>query len=255
MKGLKAEYLKTKNTPTMWFTIACSMFIPLVIFLIYLFKHQYFIPQEGVNAWMFYFQKHYHLLITFFPFYVILSAPLNLNIEHKSHSWKKLLILPVHRICLFLDKGLFLFFQTVFSLLLFAVTILILGVLIGIIYPDLNMFNYFPDIVSIGLFLAHVLISSLTILAIHYTMSVFFNNTIISIIIGIIAIIVSEVISKWKYAIYSPYSFLRLFFNYYQGNRTADIYWGLSFSEWLSIGLGIVIIVIGAWFFNRKQLK
>ncbi len=188
--------------------------------------------------------------------YLILSAALNLNIEHKSKSWKKLLLLPISRTRIFGDKGIFLLLQTIFSLLLFLATMIALGCLLGIIYPELKMLTYSPNLLFAFSFLGRVLMGSLAILSIHYVLSLFFENMIIPITAGIIGVIISVVIStKWKYAVYFPYSFLSLLYNDSFGKMAAEKWMGISISEWVSIALSVVAISVGAWIFNKKQLK
>ncbi len=216
MKQLKAEYLKTKGTATMWFTIGSALFLPVIIFLMYLIKYQRFIPKADINPWVSFFDTHFSLVATlFFPFYVVLSSALNLNIEHKSHSWKKLLI----------------------------------------IHPELRFLDYIPEVGKFMWLLTRMLIASLGILSIQYFISVFFKNIIIPITIGVAGTIFALIVTRiWKYAVYFPYSFSGIMYYSYDGKIQSSLILGLTLSEWISIGFSVVLMILGAWFFRRREL-
>lgn len=257
MKGLKAEYLKTKKTATIWFTIGCALFVPTVIFLIYTFRYKHLLPQGDVNPWIEFVKTNFNMTASvFFPFYVVLSAALNLNIEHKSHSWKKIFLLPTSRTNLFLNKGLFLLIQTFFALLLFSVTTIAMGYLAGILHPELKLAQHSPNLPWIFLLSCRLLIASLAILAIHYVLSLFFNNIIIPVTFGVLCSITALVITtSWKYSIYFPYSFTSIFYHNTFGKIAVTVWAGLTISEWLSIAIASIVTIIGCWLFQRKQLR
>ncbi len=256
MKQLKAEYLKTKGTATMWFTIGSALFLPVITFLMHLFKYKYFIPKEGINPWSNFFDTNFSLAATlFFPFYVVLSSALNLNIEHKSHSWKKLLILPVKRTSIFLHKGLFLLLQTLFAILLFLFSIICLGYLVGVIHPELKFLDYTPELGNFIWLLTRMLIASLGILSIQYFISVFFKNIIIPITIGVAGTIFTLIVTRiWKYAVYFPYSFSGIMYYSIHGKIQSSLHLGLTLSEWISIGLSLVVMLLGATIFKNKPV-
>ncbi len=257
IQTLHAEYLKIKGTPTLWFTILSSLFLPIIMFLIYFFKYKHFIPADGVNPWIEYFNKHFSLIASlFFPFYLILSSALNLSIEHKSHSWKKLLLLPINRTNLFLTKSLLLLLQTIFATLLFLASMLFFGYLVGTIHPELKLLKFAPELGTFLILLSRLLIASLGILSIHYVISLFLSNIILPITFGIAGTITALIVtSKWKYAIYFPYSYSSILYQKYAGRSSVQMWLGLTISEWLSLALTIIVMIIGVLLFRRKQLK
>ncbi len=192
----------------------------------------------------------------FFPFYLVLSSALNLNIEHKSHSWKKLLLLPTSRTSIFLNKGLFLAIQTGFAMLLFFIAMLLFGSILGIIHSELKLFDYLPNFTTSLSFLGRLFIASLGILSIQYTLSLFIKNTIIPMTLGIILVITALIITKnWEYSVYFPYSFTSVLFYVNEGKMNVAMWGGLTISEWLSIAVSIFVMLIGTWLFQRKEIK
>lgn len=254
---LQAEYLKTKRTPTIWFTIGSALFLPVIIFLIHLFRHKYYIPHDNVNPWLSYFKMHFSFIAgLFFPFYLVLSAALNLNIEHKTHSWKKLFLLPINRANFFLYKGLFLLLQTIFALLLFFIGMLFFGYLVGIIHPELQLLKHTPEFGAFLWILTRLLIASLAILSIHYVLSSFLSNIILPITLGIAFTITALIITpNWQYAIYFPYSFPGVLLRVYTCKTATEMWWGLTISEWSSVIISVFVMLIGVWFFRKKQLR
>jgi hypothetical protein len=256
-KGLIAENKKTKGSFTFWFTILGSVLIPFVFFLVYLFRYLSFIPEEGVNPWIIFIQNNLQgIAFLLFPLHIILTIAINLNIEHKENSWKKIFVLPIKRESIFLSKLLFLLFQVFVSLLLFSLSILFFGGVLGLIYEELNFLEYTPDVLSFGKLLIRLFIAILGIFSIQYVLSLFFKNIIIPISLGVFLTVVASLITKgWQYSIYFPYSFPMWFFINSNQLSTIDTYYGLTISEITSFAIFFIINLIGIIMFKSKKIK
>lgn len=255
--GLKAEFLKNKGTLTYWFTAASSMLIPFVMFLILLFKHQRFIPAAGQNIWDNFFWTNLDAVANlFFPFFIILTVALNLNIEHKENSWKKLLLLPVSRTRIYAHKVIFILLQIMCALLIFLLSILIFGYILGFIHPELKFVQHSPSFFLYLELLGRLFISILGILGIQYIVSLFVKNITLPLSIGIFSTIVALIITlAWKYAIYFPYSG-SIIFNYHRkGKMNIEDWFGFTVSDLTSVVVFIICMVVGAYFFRRKEMK
>lgn len=250
--GIIAESKKIKNTFTFWFTIASAMFIPFLVLLIQMIQPEKYVPVGDANPWDTIFSTNLSLVSNFlFPFYIILTIALNLSIEHKEDSWKKILLLPISRTNIYFNKVIFLIIQVISALILFFVTILLSGVILGFAHSEIKYLEYIPNFTKYLLLLFHLFVAILGIFSIQYLLSLFFKNMIIPIATGVFGVIATFIVSGWKYAIYFPYAFCSLFYN----NHTTNTWYGFTISDAISIGLFIILLLVGNWLFNKKQLK
>jgi len=255
--GLIAESQKSKGTFISWFTLIGSVLIPLITFLIYFFRYEYFLPADGVNPWINYMMSNVKTVSSMlFPLFIILSIALNINAEHKENSWKKLFVLPVRRESIYLSKLAFLFVQVTVSIILFSLSVILLGFILGFLHEELKLLEYSPVIYPFVKLLFRLVISVLGILSIQFCLSLFFRNIIVPISIGIFFIIVSNIIGRnWDYSAYFPYaSPIRLFYDL-NGVITPDIYFGLRLSEITSLVTFICVSVLGVILFNTKKIN
>lgn len=253
--GISAEFKKIKNTFTYWFTLISAVLIPFLVTMIQAFRHKYYIPKEGVNPWEKLFEMNLSSVAFFlFPVYIVLSVALNLGIEHKENSWKKLLLLPVKRSNIYFSKVLFLLIQVVFALVLFHTTILLSGYSLGLIHSELKYTEFNPLLVEHSVKLLHLFVAILAIFSIQYVISLFAKNTIIPITIGVFGVIISLIINGWKYAIYFPYSFGMVSLSAGKGNQL-ETWHGFTIVDALSITLFVVVLFAGNYIFRKKQLR
>lgn len=256
-KGLISERQKVKGTFTFWFTILGSLLIPFVYFLAYLFKHESFIPLESINPWGAFIQRNLQAIaFLLFPLHVILTIAININIEHKENSWKKLFVLPVSRDSIYISKLLFLLFQVFISLIIFTLSIFIFGGILGLVHSELNFLIYYPELCSYSKLIIRLFISILGVFSIQYFLSLLFKNIIIPISIGVFMSIVATIIaSAWEYSIYFPYAFPMKFFLNSVQPAAVDAFYGLTISEFTSFATFIAVNVLGLILFKFKKIK
>ncbi len=257
LRGFKVEFLKIKGSFTYWFTLISAALIPLVYFLIFLFKYKYFIPANDMNIWEQFFSYNLGVVSTLlFSFYIILTIALNLNIEHKENSWKKLLLLPVSRNEIYFTKVFFLLLQVLAALGIFLLSIVIAGLILGLIHPELMFLEQpFAALSSIKLLLK-LFISILGIFAIQFVISLFFKNIIIPVSLGIFLGIVSLIITtRWEHSIYFPYSFPALFYYKFAGKLNVESWHGINITEIYSIAVFVIVMTIGTYWFRNKQFN
>lgn len=256
-KGLISERQKVKGTFTFWFTILGSLLIPFVYFLVYFFRYENFIPLEATNPWTAFIQSNLQAIaFLLFPLHVILTIAININIEHKENSWKKLFVLPVSRESIYISKLLFLLFQVFISLIIFSLSIFILGGILGLVHSELNFLNFYPELCSFSKLMVRLFISILGIFSIQFFLSLLFKNIIIPISLGVFMSIVATIIaSAWKYSIYFPYAFPMKFFLDSVKPTTVDAFCGLSVSEVTSFVTFATVNILGLILLKFKKIK
>ena len=252
-----SETKKVKGTFTFWFTIMGSLLIPFIYFLVYSFRFENFIPPTDINPWDTFIQGNLKAIaFLLFPFHIILTIAINLNIEHRANSWKKLFVLPVKRESIYIGKLLFLLFQIGVSLIIFTISILIFGLLLGLIHPELNFLEYTPQIVLLIKSITRLFIAILGILSIQFIIGLFLKNIIIPISLGIfLTIVASMIVQGWEYSVYFPYAFPMYFFINSTQLSSIDTFYGLTISEITSFATFISLNTLGLILFKLKRIK
>ncbi|MDP4276298.1 MAG: ABC transporter permease [Bacteroidota bacterium] len=253
--SLQAEWKKSRHTFASTLIFSGAFLVPVVSFLIYFFRWQHFIPDHGTNAWNEFIDMNLSLSAgLLFPFLVILIVALNLMLENKADSWKRLYILPIRRETLFWGKLLFLAIQLFCCTVLFFITIPLTGIILGLIHPELAFLNHSLDIVFLLTLSIRFYISLLAILSIQYFISLAFSNIIVPIATGMMLIIVSIIVVQgWNQAYYDPYAFSILL----SREDMVDIptWFGRPRTELLSIGYFSLISLGAMVYFKQKQVK
>ncbi|MFK8038921.1 MAG: ABC transporter permease [Crocinitomicaceae bacterium] len=255
--GLIAERQKVKGTFTVLFTILGSILIPLIVSLTYLFRYQNFIPEATINPWTSFVQDNIKAIVfLLFPMYVILAVAINMNIEHKANSWKKLFVLPIKEESIYLSKLLFLLLQIFTSLIIFSLSIFIFGGILGLVHHELKFLEFEPNILSHGKSIFRIFISVLGIISIQYVLGLVFKNITVPVSFGLFLTIIASIItSGWKYSIYFPYSFPSWFFINSNQTDSANLYFDLTISEISSFTFFIVVNLIGIKVLKLKKIK
>jgi hypothetical protein len=256
-KGFIAETQKAKGTFTFWFTILGSLLIPFVFFLVYFFRPLNFILPESINPWDAFIQSNLKAIaFLLFPLHVILTIAININIEHKENSWKKLFVLPIKRESIYISKLIFLLFQVFISLLIFSLSMFLFGVVLGFVHNELNFLNYSPAFSSYSKLIIRLFISILGIFSIQYFLSLFFKNIIVPISLGVFLTIVATIIVQgWEHSIYFPYAFPMWFFLNTNQLAAMDTFYGLTLSEITSFATFISVNILGIIVFKSKKIK
>tara|TARA_B100000809_G_C15119526_1_gene523747 strand:- start:756 stop:1544 length:789 start_codon:yes stop_codon:yes gene_type:complete len=252
-----SETQKVKGTFTFWFTIMGSLLIPFIYFLIYFFRFENFVPPKDINPWDIFIQGNLKsIAFILFPLHVILTIAINLNIEHRANSWKKLFVLPVKRESIYIGKLLFLLFQVGVSLIIFTLSILIFGYLLGFIHSELNFSEYPPKLLQFLKSIIRLFIAVLGIFSIQYVLGLFVKNIIIPISLGVFLTIVATIIVQgWEHSIYFPYAFPMYFFLNSNQLAVIDTHYGLTISEITSFTTFIIVNILGLIMFKLKRIS
>lgn len=130
------------------------------------------------------------------PMFVVLLVCLLVDVEHKSTTWKHLLVLPVPKETLFLSKLLLLLGMVLSFYGLFVVFILLDGWFLTSFLPDANPAHRSPNWPMLIRLMDQSISSVLPILAIQYWLSFRIKNLISTIIIGLMGLITGLVVAS-----------------------------------------------------------
>ncbi|MDZ4705826.1 MAG: ABC transporter permease [Saprospiraceae bacterium] len=255
LRSLVAESFKLKRTPILWLSLIGGVTSAIVVFLLFFFLIDEFI-ELNKNPWARYFQLSFNLLSTLLLIpYVILVNSSIVQSEHNSNSWKYLYALPVKKSSIYFPKLLMTIALVALTLVIFFVTSVLGGYLLGVLRPEYEFNNYpMHGDLWMGL-LVHAFLSILGVTAIQYWISIRWKNYIIPIGIGMMGFIFSIlVVDEEKFAIYLPYCYSMFvsqqldFEEIFNSGKVATE--NFRFIEWYSLICFVVFSLIG--FYEQK---
>lgn len=214
LKVLKSESIKRRGSSLNWLIFGGSFFIPLVILISRLVKHQQTIMQnssEGV--WMKLFNLNWqYMAILLLPMGIALATSLLNQIEYRNNTWKQLMVMPVSLSSLFLSKYITLLYILVQYFVLFTLGIYLTGLIPALIYSDVI---YPQEQFPVSEFVkksTEYFIDCLPIVAIQFLLSFHIRNYIVSIGIGFMLLIGSLIAMNWESGYLLPYCYAALDF-------------------------------------------
>lgn len=251
---LIAELKKIKSSFALWLAILGAGFIPLFMLLVYINKWKHMVPKLGENPWQVLSNIAWKgNSFMFIPFVIVLMSCLLQNIEHKNNTWRLLFTMPISKGVIFINKFLVLIILIILFYLLFTVFALGVGLVVGIILPQMKFLDYSPRIGEFSLLAFKSFLSSLSILAIHFWLSIRIKNMIIPIGIACACFVVFFALfqAHWDDIIYFPYAFNYL--SIAEVNFEKDVRYGIFFKhEVISIIYFISVSVISYFDFTKK---
>lgn len=256
-KVIKAEWMKARHSFLPWMVILGGLFIPVVEGLIYLFRWASFVPEAGANGWDTLLSTCMGLSAgLLFPFLVILMVAFNHHVEYKANAWKRLLVIPLGRTALYGGKWLFLLLGLLVATLIQAAGIVLVGLLLGWLKPALALQLTGLPFGFLTLYTLRFYITFFAILTIQFVLNVLINNTLVTVVVGVFAYVLSMVLVQgWAYAVYDPYA-LPMLIDWENATRTPMFQWmGLYKPEWLSLLYSVLIAWGGLAFFKRVPVR
>ncbi len=248
---LKAEILKTKRT---W-NFSLVLFLPIVVTIIIFGYHlKEMLGAENVgggsNVWISYSRVFFQFYYLLYPLLAALTAFSLSNIEHKNNGFKQIFTFPINKITIYFGKVFILLFWLFCSLLLAYSLLMLSGNLLGYLFPEAGFQNYDINLV-IMTFFVRTFITLISIVSIHFFLSMYWNNFIVSVGSACFLVIFGLVISKWEYSYLIPYcNLLKAFEHFFKAGTeifTKEILW--------SIGYSIIFFFGGYFIMLKKSIK
>jgi lantibiotic transport system permease protein len=204
-----AELLKVRNTFAPWLILFAAFVVPFILFVEYMEHVKEINSVPEINPWDEGWSKCLKgSSIFIFPCVIVMETALLMNIEHRFNTWKYLLTLPVPTGFVYLSKLLInMILLAAFYILLIAF-FLFFGWLFGYLYPKTGLLTQLPNFKSILHFSIKSFIAFLSVLSIHFWLSIRMRNMFINMGIGLVCIFMSIMtIKSPDIGIYYPYSF------------------------------------------------
>lgn len=250
-RGISAELYKFRRTFILWFLVLAPAFVPFINLMIFVKKgHELVGPED--NPWERLVQLSIEPANFLFMFFVMIVALFVSSIEHNSNTWKLIYTQPISRLVVYLSKVVVFLLMLLFSLLLFSLFSVLVGLLLRVTMPDLG----FDQAFGISLFFRlaiKVFLATLGYASLQFWMSQRWKNLLLPLGIGIggwISFLI--LVQGWKYAEYHPYGFPMLGLGNYQD--PAYEWLGELKFVYRSVGLAAVVFVLAGWDMVRKRV-
>lgn len=246
---LNAEIAKTKRT---WnFTLA--LLLPAVItLLIFGYFARGLVKAGGscIYSWVNYSRWFLQLYDFLYPLLAAILAFSLSNIEHRNHGFKLIFTLPADKFSIYFSKVLILIFWMFCSLLLAYSLLMLSGNALSWLFPNADFQDFQINHVIMVYFL-RAFLTLICIIAIHFFLSIYWDNFIISVGSACFLVIFGMIIDNWKYSYLIPYSNMVKATNHFFMNGTEvfgrEILW--------SIGGAMLFFTGGFFMMKRKSIK
>ena len=240
-RALLAETYKLRRTPILWLSLIGGAFVSLLIFCLYFFKVEE-LAKPDQNPWLMYVNISVTLISTLLltPYVVMATATVHYP-EHHSNTWKYLYTLPLAKHHFYFSKLTITLLLTALTYLIFLLTALLGGWVLGYTHPEYGFFDYRPPFGELINILIFSYISCLGMVALHFWLSIRWKSFITPVGIGLLGFILAVIVTgKTKLALYFPYSFVLYKAFLSDGKEPAELgiqQWGpLTNVEWVQCG-------------------
>lgn len=250
-RGIGAELYKFRRTFILWFLVLAPAFVPFINLMIFVKKgHELLGPDE--NPWYRLVQMSIDPGNFLFTFFVMIVALFVSSIEHNSNTWKLIYTQPLSRLVVYTSKVVVFLLMLLFSLLLFSLFSVLVGLFLRMTMPDLG----FDQAFGMGLFFQlaiKVFLATLGYASLQFWMSQRWKTLLLPLGIGIGGWISFLILSRgWEYVEYHPYGFPMLGLGNYQD--PAYEWLGELKFVYRSVGLAAVVFVLAGWDMVRKRI-
>lgn len=250
LRVLSSEIYKTKRNWNFTIILLLPVVVTTIMFGFIIKEFSGNSAPQGYNYWNMYCGKIFQFYYLLYPLLTAVIAFSMSNIEHRNHGFKQIYTFPTSKLNLYFSKVSILIFWISSSLILAFVLIIISGNLLSLMFPQLGFQNY-NIINAIVVFFIRTFITLIALISIHFFLSVYWDNFIISVGFACFMVVLGLMISNWEYSYTVPYCYIYKHFQaFYQNSTTVltkETYW--------SIGYSIIFFIGGYLIMIRKAIK
>lgn len=239
---LKGEFLKQKKS----FLWPIALLTPILAgglsFINLYLRYDYFMSleaNEGLNSWNLLLMQHHFMWFLFLPLVVTIFASMVYYIEYKSNNWKNTLALPTSKKKVYLAKWFIVFILSSMMILTNGIVLLIIGKALG--FPET------ADIILISKYIIYQIFAITSLISVQSFISAEISNTNIALAIGFVGVASSLFFAQSeRLSKFIPYAHTIYTLPDPTINTNIPLQYGFGF--------GIAFLLIGIFFFNRKEI-
>ena len=167
------------------------------------------------------------------------------NTEHRNNGFKQMFSFPTSKFSIYFSKVLILLFWMFCSLLLAYSLLVISGNGLSWLFPQAGFQDYNINNIIIIFFL-RTFLTLISIISIHFFLSIYWDNFIISVGSACFLVIFGMIINNWKYSYLIPYCNLpKASMNFFLNGTeifSRDIIWSIGYSVLFFLGGYLIMI-------------
>lgn len=244
---LSAEIIKTKRTWNFSLFLLFPIIITIIVFGYYTTE---LLQQEsvgGVNIWLHYSRVFFQFYYLFYPILAATIAFSLSNIEHRNNGFKQIFTFPVNKFYIYFSKVVLLLFWMFCSLLLAYSLLVISGNMLSYLFPEAGFQDYNINSIIVTFFL-RIFLTLIAIISIHFFLSLYWDNFIISVGSAVFFVIFGLIVYRWEYSYLIPYcNLMKAFTHFFKGGTdifSKEILWSIAYS---------IIFFLGGYFIMKKK--
>lgn len=239
---LKGELLKQRKSFTWPIVIVTPVLASGLTFINLFIRYDYLMSLEAnrsSSSWNVLLLQHHFVWFLLFSLVVTILASMVHYIEYKSNSWKSALALPISKNKLYLAKWSIVYILSIIMILFNGILLVIVGKILG--------FREAVDLVLILKYTLYQIAAITSLISLQCFISAEMSNTNVSLTIGAVGVASSIFFAQSeRLSKLIPYAHIIYALPDPTINNSITLQYGLSF--------GIVFLIIGIFFFNRKEI-
>ena len=245
-----AELYKTRRTGNLLLALLIPLACTLLMFGYFIFRGATNpVLKEGADVWDTYSQMILALFVLMYPLFASVLAFSISNVEHKNRGLKQIFTLPAQKFNLYFSKVLIQLLWMLFSLL-FALGLLYgTGALLDVFFPVLQI-EQAGSFGLIGSFLLKTYVTLAAIVAIHFFVSIYWNNFVVSVGSACFLVVIGLAMANWEYGFILPYTHIVAGMSDLEAGDTSifttEVFW--------SLGYAVVFFAVGYWMMLKKSI-
>lgn len=251
LQVLRGEALKTRRSWGLTLSLLGPLAVSLIVFA-YFVKESEWVRQSTDNLWYSLGRYHFNFFFLLYPLFTALIAFLICNVEHRANGFKQLFVLPAPKFSFYASKLLLLLGWLTASLALSMGFVYGMGYLLELLFPG-SPFDQFAPPGTFRTFFWQLSVALLPVLAIHYFLSIYFDNFIITVGAACFLLVFGMMVYQWDKGYLIPYTYFTAAFMEYVSNGEIGRFGQRE--VWISLAYSVVFFSAGFWFFARKEVK
>lgn len=245
--SLQSEWIKTKNSAVVWLTMGGALFVPLMMTISRIIKHNdTLLVNSSGGVWLKLFNQNWQFMAVFLlPMGIILVSSLLTQIEYRNNTWKQLYTSPQKLSTIFFAKYAIVFIVLIQFFILFNIGVYFSAVIPAFIYSDVpfpsDSFPFKEYVISNTYYFLYCL----PIVALQYLMSLHIKNFIVPVGIGLVLVVTSLIAVNNQYGYVVPYIYggMKFLIADNRIDETINIsYWALGYFLYFSFANYLIFI-------------